>query len=132
MVAGGGRDGSIARFSYHHVSCRGLCAPKPSLYPNGHLQQVGKEVADRDIDECRAMAKDAGATASQGKSGQVASNTAAGGAIGSVPGQWVVQWLVIQDAAQWSEQPVVRRQDFCQQSHCTPEKPESIPHSELD
>ena len=48
----------------------GCAAPKPSLYPNAHLQQVGKEVADRDIDECRAMAKDAGATASQGKSGQ--------------------------------------------------------------
>ena len=64
----------------------GYAAPKPSLYPNAHLQQVGKEVVDRDIDECRAMAKDAGATASQGKSGQVASNTAAGGAIGSVAG----------------------------------------------
>ena len=68
----------------------GCAAPKPSLYPNAHLQQVGEEVADRDIDECRAMAKDAGATASQGKSGQVASSTAAGGAIGSVAGQWLV------------------------------------------
>ncbi len=64
----------------------GCAAPKPILYPNGHLQQVGKEVADRDIDECREMAKDAGATASQGKSGQVAGSTAAGGAIGSAAG----------------------------------------------
>ena len=59
----------------------GCAAPKPSFYPNAHLQQVGKEVADRDSDECRAMAKDASATASQGKSGQVASSTAAGGAM---------------------------------------------------
>ena len=75
----------------------GCAAPKPSLYPNAHLQQVGEAAANRDIDECCEMAKDAGATASQGKSGQVAGSTAAGGAIGSVP-------------AQWSEQPVVRRQ----------------------
>lgn len=64
----------------------GCAAPKPILYPNAHLQQVGEEVADRDIDECREMAKDAGATASQGKSGQVAGNTAVGGAIGSAAG----------------------------------------------
>ena len=53
----------------------GCAAPKPILYPNAHSQQVGKEVADRDIDECREMAKDAGATASQGKSVQVAGST---------------------------------------------------------
>lgn len=64
----------------------GCAAPKPILYPNAHLQQVGEEIADRDIDECRVMAKDAGATASPGKSGQVAGSTAAGGAIGSASG----------------------------------------------
>ncbi len=64
----------------------GCAASKPILYPNAHLQEVGKEVADRDIDECREMAKDAGATASQGKSGQVAGSTAVGGAIGSAAG----------------------------------------------
>ncbi|MGH7146524.1 MAG: hypothetical protein ACREIJ_01295 [Nitrospiraceae bacterium] len=43
------------------------CAtPKPILYPNTHLQQVGEEVADRDIDECHEMVKHAGATPSQG------------------------------------------------------------------
>ena len=43
------------------------CAmPKLILYPNAHLQQVGEEVADRDIDECHEMAKHAGATPSQG------------------------------------------------------------------
>jgi hypothetical protein len=64
----------------------GCAAPKPILYPNDHLRQVGQEVADRDVNECREMANDAGATASQGKSGQVAGSTAAGGAIGSASG----------------------------------------------
>ena len=64
----------------------GCAAPKPILYPNAHLQQVGEEVADRDINDCHAMAHDAGATASQGKGGQVAGGTAAGGAIGSASG----------------------------------------------
>jgi hypothetical protein len=64
----------------------GCAAPKPILYPNAHLQQVGEEGANRDIDECREMAKDAGAKPSQGKSGQVAGSTATGGAIGSAAG----------------------------------------------
>jgi hypothetical protein len=64
----------------------GCAAPKPILYPNAHLQEVGEEVAGRDIDECREMAKEAGATPSQGKSGQVAGSTAGGGAIGSASG----------------------------------------------
>ena len=64
----------------------GCAASKPILYPNAHLQEVGKEVVERDIDECREMAKDAGATASQGKSGQVAGSTAVGGVIGSAAG----------------------------------------------
>ena len=62
------------------------CAPKPILYPNAHYKDVGQESADRDIEECTQMAKDAGATPSQGKTGQVAGNTAAGGAVGSAAG----------------------------------------------
>src|SRR4029077_970405 len=101
-------------------------APKPILYPNDHLQQVGKEVADRDIDVCREMAKDAGATASKGKSGQVAGSTAAGGAIGSAAG--AVGGAVVghpgrgamvgaaRGSRQGVEQPVVRRQGSCADS----------------
>ncbi|MDP1767972.1 MAG: glycine zipper family protein [Nitrospirota bacterium] len=64
----------------------GCAAPKPILYPNAHLKEVGADVADRDIDECREMAQDAGATASSSKSGQVAGSTTTGGAIGSASG----------------------------------------------
>ena len=62
------------------------CASKPILYPNAHYKDVGEDVADRDIEACSEMAKDAGATASQGKTGQVAGGTVAGGAIGSASG----------------------------------------------
>lgn len=61
-------------------------APKPILYPNAHYQQVGEAGAEQDIAECSEMAKDAGATPSKGKSGQVAGSTAAGSAIGSAAG----------------------------------------------
>ena len=64
----------------------GCAAPKPILYPNAHLQEVGEEVANRDIEECLEMAKNAGATPSQGKSGHVAGSTVVGGAIGSAAG----------------------------------------------
>ena len=62
------------------------CAPRPILYPNQHYQEVGREAAARDIEDCSQMAKDAGATPSQGKTGQVAGGTAAGGAVGSAAG----------------------------------------------
>ena len=61
-------------------------APKPILYPNPHYQQAGEAGAEQDIAECSAMAKDAGAKPSQGKTGQVAGSTAGGGAIGSAAG----------------------------------------------
>ena len=64
----------------------GCAAPKPILYPNAHLRQVGASAAEQDIEDCAAMAKEAGATSSQGKGGQVAGSTTAGGAIGSAAG----------------------------------------------
>lgn len=63
-------------------------------------------MVDRDIDECREIAKDADATASQGKSGQVSAVPRQGARSDLQPGQWVVRWVVIRDATQWSEQPV--------------------------
>ena len=48
----------------------GCAAPKPSLYPNAQLQQVGEEVSNGDIDECREMAKNASATPSQERAGR--------------------------------------------------------------
>jgi hypothetical protein len=62
------------------------CAPKPSLYPNQHYKDAGRDAADQAIEACSQMAKDAGATPSRGKTGQVAGSTAGGGAVGSAAG----------------------------------------------
>jgi len=62
------------------------CSPKPILYPNAHYQEVGEAAAQQDIEECKDMAKDAGAKPSQGKAGQMAGGTTAGGAVGSAAG----------------------------------------------
>jgi outer membrane lipoprotein SlyB len=61
------------------------CALKrPVLYPNYHLQVVGKEVAQGDIDECMRLAAEHGADSSAG--GEVAKKTASGAAIGAATG----------------------------------------------
>ncbi len=62
------------------------CAPKPILYPNDHYKEVGEDAAEKDIDECRELAKEAGAGSGRSKPGQVAGGTVAGGAIGSAAG----------------------------------------------
>lgn len=66
--------------------CVASCASKPILYPNQHYKDVGQETAERDIEDCSQMAKDAGATASRGKTGQVAGSAVGGGAVGSAAG----------------------------------------------
>ena len=76
----------LPRILFGLVLLTGCAAPKLILYPNAHLKQVGESVAEQDIADCSAMAKEAGATPSQGKGGQVAGSTAAGGAIGSAAG----------------------------------------------
>ena len=62
------------------------CAPKPILYPNQHYKDMGRDAANQAIEDCSQMAKDAGATPSRGKTGQVAGNTVGGGAVGSAAG----------------------------------------------
>ena len=61
------------------------CAQKrPVLYPNYHLQEVGNETAQTEIDECIRLAKEYGTSSSS--SGKVAGSTAKGGAIGAAGG----------------------------------------------
>lgn len=61
-------------------------APKPILYPNARYQEVGAEAAQADIQDCMALAKEAGASPSEGKTAQVATGTVGGGAVGSAAG----------------------------------------------
>jgi hypothetical protein len=58
----------------------------PVLYPNEHLQSVGKEVAERDIEACKQLAESAGADEGSGKAGRVATSTAVGAGIGAASG----------------------------------------------
>ena len=58
----------------------------PVLYPNEHLQSVGKEVAAEDIEACRQSAEAAGAEESGGKAGRVATGTAVGAGVGAASG----------------------------------------------
>ena len=61
----------------------GCAKPRPFLYPNDHLKDVGQEKADRDIAECRNMA-DEHASTNTGE--QVATSTIIGAGTGAVSG----------------------------------------------
>jgi hypothetical protein len=62
------------------------CSPKPVLYPNAHLQEVGKDAAKQDIADCRAVAKEAGSSSGAGQAGTVAGHTAVGAGTGAAGG----------------------------------------------
>jgi len=57
---------------------------KPILYPNNHLNSVGQQQADADINACMRAAEASGANA--GKSEELAKRTAKAGAVGGATG----------------------------------------------
>ena len=75
----------------------GCATAKPVFYDNEKFREVGRAGAARDLDECRALADQAGATPGTGKAGEAARSAgtgavggaaagAVGGAIGGSPG----------------------------------------------
>ena len=56
------------------------------LYPNAHMQSVGKEIVEKDIEACRQLAESAGAEEGSGKAGRVATGTAVGAGVGAASG----------------------------------------------
>jgi hypothetical protein len=68
----------------------GCATPRPVLYPNEQLERVGREQAQRDIDECLARAKaDVGGSAASGAENaakRTAATTATGAATGAAVG----------------------------------------------
>jgi outer membrane lipoprotein SlyB len=61
------------------------CASKrPILAPNDHLQEMGPEAAQRDVDECIRLASEAGPGATRGK--QIVGQTAGGAVVGAATG----------------------------------------------
>lgn len=57
---------------------------RPRLYPNDHLQQVGQAQADRDINDCMAMAEEY--TKDENKWKDAAVNTGKGAVVGAATG----------------------------------------------
>lgn len=61
--------------------------PQPVLYPNAYYNQVGKQMADRDIGECKALAHSSGVR--ENKDGEIGKNAAGGAAVGgAAAGAW--------------------------------------------
>ena len=58
----------------------------PILYPNVHMQSVGKEIAEKDVEACRQLAESAGAEEGSEKAGRVATGTAVGAGVGAAAG----------------------------------------------
>ena len=63
----------------------GACgsSQRPVLYPNAHLQSVGRAVAQQDVDQCLQMADSSGLSRS---TNQVVERGAEGGAVGAAAG----------------------------------------------
>ena len=59
---------------------------RPILYSNAHLDSVGKEGAEQDIEACKELAESAGAKEGSGKVGRVATGTAVGAGAGAASG----------------------------------------------
>jgi len=61
--------------------------PQPVLYPNATYQTVGREVADVDIEECRVLAHEAGATGGDSEqAGELAKETVGSAGAGAAAG----------------------------------------------
>ena len=63
------------------VAC---ASPKPVLYPNAHLEEVGEKVSQQDIDACLALADAADLESNQ--AAEAAKHTAGGAAVGTATG----------------------------------------------
>ena len=66
------------------LSFVGYAEKRPVLYPNAHLNQVGTQAAQADIDECMRLAKES--NVAENKGGEVAKSTAAGAVVGAAIG----------------------------------------------
>lgn len=83
----------LPRLSSHHLLSLALisilllgsgCAgPRPILYPNSHLKQVGQDQAEGDIEECEQLAEE---YVPENETATVAGNTAVGAGVGGATG----------------------------------------------
>ncbi len=68
------------------LSLTACAGPKPILYPNAYLNKVGPDVMERDIEQCRALAENAGASPGEERAAHAAKNAAVGGVVGAAAG----------------------------------------------
>ena len=68
------------------LSVTACSSAHPVLYPNAHVQSVGKETVEQDIEACKQLADSAGAEEGSGKAGRVATGTAVGAGVGAAAG----------------------------------------------
>ena len=66
------------------LALAGCATQRPVLYPNVKYNQVGPEIAQRDVDDCIRFAEQSGVTYSAG--GKVARSGAEGAAVGGAAG----------------------------------------------
>jgi hypothetical protein len=66
------------------LALAGCATQRPVLYPNAKLNQVGSDVAQRDVDECMRLAEQHGITYSSGE--KVVRSGAEGAAVGGAGG----------------------------------------------
>jgi hypothetical protein len=61
---------------------------RPVLYPNAHLESVGEEGAEQDLEACKQSAESAGAEerSGGGRAGRIATGTAMGAGVGAASG----------------------------------------------
>lgn len=72
---------------------------RPVLYPNARFTQVGEAAAQRDVDECMALAEKAGATSGSSSAARSGMQGAAIGAAASVVGSLIRGGNVVEDMA---------------------------------
>jgi hypothetical protein len=83
-----GRAWATAAAGAAAIALAGCAAERPVVYPNPHFKSVGPAVAQSDIDQCVALARDYGVQPRRGgpDSGDVAVNTGVGAASGAARG----------------------------------------------
>ncbi|MBW2497184.1 MAG: hypothetical protein JRF61_07900 [Deltaproteobacteria bacterium] len=66
------------------VAIVGCAGPQPVLYPNAHLEEVGPQASEQDIEECMALAD--AADLESNEAAAAATRTAGGAAVGGATG----------------------------------------------
>ncbi len=101
ITTGGHMQTQLFRVALAGLFLIGGCAttPKPVLYPNAHLKNVGDAAAQRDIGECTALAENSGLSKSSNQAIKSGTQGAATGAAAAAVGTLIRGGSVLEGAA---------------------------------